>query len=81
MTAPTYTVSGSVIFDREHRPLTLERAFHIKAIHGFNASFWLSQGTIPAAKRIELAQAEQSLAEEMAEAIRAVNQPEQKEAA
>ena len=75
MKAPTYHASGGVIFQREHAAMTLERAYSIKATHQFNASFWLSQGTIPAAKRLEMAEAEQALADEMAAAIAEITQP------
>lgn len=82
MTAPMYLVNGSVIFVREHQPITLQKARLIESIHRMNAAYQLSQtDTHSQTARLGLAQVEQSLADEMAAAIRAVTQSEQKEAA
>jgi hypothetical protein len=82
MTAPMYLASGSVIFVREHQPITLQKARLIENIHRMNAAYQLSQNDERSlTARLALAKAEQSLADEMAAAIREATQPEQKEAA
>lgn len=77
MSAPMYLAMGGVIFVREHQPITLERARFIEALHRCNANYQLTSidGHSQTA-RIGLAKVEQSLADEMAAAIRAVTQPQ-----
>ena len=75
-----YLAMGGVIFIREHAAITLERARRIEAVHKFNAAFWLSLGTIPAEKRLEMARPEQRLAEEMAAAIAEITGSERRAA-
>lgn len=82
MTTPTYFAMGGVVFVKEHSPITLQKAALIASLHRMNAAHWLTEGDERTlARRIAIARAEQSLADEMAEAIRAATQPEQKEAA
>ena len=77
-----YLASGGVIFVREHQPITLQKARLIENIHRMNAAYQLSQNDERSlTARLALAKAEQSLADEMAAAIREATQPEQKEAA
>lgn len=81
MTAPMYLAMGGAIFVREHQPITLLKARLIENIHRMNAAYQLSQNDERSlTARLGLAKVEQSLADEMAEAIRAVTQSEQKEA-
>lgn len=75
MTAPTYFAMGGVIFVREHRPITLERAQAMRAIHLSNASRWLEQTHLSRGARLAMARIEQNLADEMDAAILAVTQP------
>lgn len=79
-TARAYMVSGSVIFMEERVPLTLERAHQIHAIHHRNRDLWLARTDLSQGARDGMAKIEQSLADEMAVAIRAVTQ-QQREAA
>lgn len=67
----TYFAMGSVIFAREHAPMTMEKAETIKAIHLSNVSRWLEQHHLSQAARLGMAKVEQSLADEMAAAIAA----------
>ena len=67
---PQYSTVGSVIFTNEHRPLTLERAYEIKAIHEANAAHWLQSEAYSLTARMGMAKLEQGLADEMTAAIR-----------
>ena len=81
MSAPTYFAMGGVVFVREHQPITLQKAALIAGIHRLNAAYQLAghdERTLTA--RLGLAKIEQSLADEMAEAIRAAAQPERQAA-
>lgn len=71
MTSPTYTAVGGVVFSLEHQPMTLERAHQIHAIHERNRDRWILREDLSRASRLGMAKIEQSLADEMAEAIRA----------
>ena len=80
MTAPTYFAMGGCIFQREHRPMTLEAAVVAVTVHRLNASYQLTQNderTLPA--RLGLAKEEMRQADELEAAIAAIT--EQKEAA
>lgn len=82
MSTPMYFAMGGAIWVREHQPITLQRASLIESIHRMNAAYHLGQNDERSlTARLALAKTEQSLADEMAEAIRAVSQPQQKEAA
>jgi hypothetical protein len=82
MTAPMYLAVGGVVFVREHQPITIHKARLIENIHRMNAAYQLSQNDERSlTARLGLAKIEQSLADEMAAAIREATQPEQKEAA
>ena len=71
---PTYHASGSIIFSREHVPMTLERALEAKATHLRNRDYWLSRTDRSPQARQALADCEQRLADEMERAIAAVQQ-------
>ena len=76
MSAPTYLASGGCIFQREHRPLTMEAATLAVSIHRMTASHWLTtgeEGTLPA--RLALAKTEMALANELEAAIAQVRAP------
>lgn len=77
MSAPAYTAFGGVVFVQEHHPITLERASIIESVHRTNAAFWQSADRYSETARRELAKVETTLADEMAEAIRAATQLEQ----
>jgi hypothetical protein len=80
-TARTYFALGGAIWVREHQPITLQRAALIESIHRMNARYQLEQNDERSLiARRGLARAEQSLADEMAAAIRAVTQPEREAA-
>lgn len=81
MSAPTYFAMGGCIFVKEHAPVTMERAAMIEAVHRHNARYWIAATQHTMVARMGLAAVEQSLADEMAAAIAAVTQSEQKEAA
>lgn len=82
MSGPMYLAMGGVVFVREHQPITLLKARLIENIHRMNAAYQLSQNDERSlTARLGLAKVETALAEEMADAIRAVTQSEQKEAA
>ena len=82
MTTPTYFAMGGTVWVKEHAPITLQKATLIENIHRMNARYQLDQNDERSlTARLGLAKIEQSLADEMAEAIRAAPQPEQKEAA
>jgi hypothetical protein len=77
-TARTYFALGGAIWVREHQPITLQRAALIESIHRMNARYQLEQNDERSLiARRGLAKAEQSLADEMAPAIRAVTQPQE----
>ena len=79
---PTYIASGSVIFQREHVPMTMAAARLAVSLHRMNASHWLTNGEERTlAARIALAKTEMGLADELEAAIRAVTQSEQKDLA
>lgn len=81
MSAPMYLAMGGTVWVREHQPITLQRARVIESVHRMNAAYQLSSGDQHSlTARIGLAKVEQSLADEMAAAIRAVTEP-QREAA
>ena len=73
---PQYTVSGSVIFNSEHMPMTMEKALLIRSIHQMNAAHWLAEEKFSRADCLKVAAVEQALADEMAEAIREATQSE-----
>lgn len=77
MARAQYTVTGSTIFVAEHRPITLERAFAIKAVHEANAAHWLKSDRYSMTARMGMAELEQSLADEMTAAIQAATQQEE----
>jgi RNA polymerase-interacting CarD/CdnL/TRCF family regulator len=73
-----YLASGGVIFVREHQPITLQKARLIENIHRMNAAYQLSQNDERSlTARLALAKAEQSLADEMAAAIREATEPQE----
>ena len=81
MSAATYFALGGAIWVREHQPITLQRAALIENIHRMNARYQLEQNDERSLiARRGLALSEQSLADEMAAAIRAVTQREQEAA-
>lgn len=76
MTPPTYFAMGRVVFVKEHSPITLQRAALIENIHRMNARYQLDQNDERSlTARLGLAKIEQSLADEMAEAIREAAAP------
>ena len=77
MSAPTYIVSGGMIFQREHVPMTMAAARLAVGIHRMNARHWLTTGeerTLTA--RLALAKTEMALASELEAAITEITQPE-----
>lgn len=81
MIAPTYTASGGVVFQREHQPVTVQRARMIEEIHRMTAAYWLGATAHSDTARLGLAKLETSLADEMAEAIRQATNPTEQKAA
>ena len=76
MSAPMYFAMGGAIWVREHQPVTLQRASLIESIHRMNAAYQLIQtDERTLARRLEIAQVETALADEMATAIREASQP------
>jgi hypothetical protein len=76
MTAPTYIASGSVVFQREHHPMTMASARLAVGVHRMNARHWLTTGEERTlATRISLAKTEMALADELEAAIREASQP------
>ena len=76
MSAPTYIASGSVVFQHEHRPMTMEAARMAVSVHRLNASYWLTEGEERTlAARLALAKPEMALANELEAAIREASQP------
>lgn len=77
MSAPTYTASGGCIFQREHRPMTIQAATIALSIHRMTASHWLTTGeerTLTA--RLALAKTEMALANELEAAIAEITRPD-----
>lgn len=71
--APVYFAMGGVIFVREHAPITLDKAYTMRAVHMANAAHWLTEdGAFSRTARLQMAKIEQSLADEMDAAIAAV---------
>lgn len=81
MNSPTYSACGGVVFVQEHRHVSLERASIIESVHRSNAAFWQSTDQYSEAARRELARVETTLADEMAEAIRAATHTQLEQAA
>jgi hypothetical protein len=76
MIAPQYIASGGVVFQREHKPMTMAAARLAVGIHRMNASHWLTTGEERTlAARIALAKTEMALANELEAAIAEINQP------
>jgi hypothetical protein len=76
MSAPQYIVSGGVIFEREHRPMTMAAARLAVGIHRMNATYHLTQHderTLAAC--LALAKTEMALADELEAAIAQITQP------
>lgn len=70
MSAPTYIASGSVVFQREHHPMTMAAARLAVGVHRMNARHWLTTGEEQTlATRISLAKTEMALADELESAI------------
>ena len=77
MTASTYMASGGVVFQREHRPMTMAAARLAVGVHRMNARHWLTEGEERTlAARIALAKTEMGLADELEAAIKAASQPQ-----
>jgi hypothetical protein len=71
-----YTVVGSIIFQREHVPMTMAAARLAVGIHRMNASHWLTTGEERTlAARIALARTEMALANELEAAIHEITHP------
>lgn len=69
-TCPQYIASGGVIFEREHRPITMAAARLAVGIHRMNATYYLTQNDERTlAARIALAKIEIALADELEAAI------------
>ena len=76
MSAPQYIASGGVIFEREHRPITMAAARLAVGIHRMNATYHLTQNDERTrAARISLAKIEMALADELEAAIAQITQP------
>lgn len=81
MSAPQYTVSGGVIFQREHIPMTLLAARLAVGIHRMNASYQLAQtDERTLAARLALAKVEMALADELEAAIAEITNPKERTA-
>lgn len=77
-TCPQYIASGGVIFEREHRPMTMTMAAARLAvgIHRMNATYQLTQNDERTlAARLALAKTEMALADELEAAIAEITQP------
>jgi predicted FMN-binding regulatory protein PaiB len=73
-----YLAMGGVVFVREHQPITILKARVIENIHRMNAAYQLSQNDERSlTARLGLAKIEQSLADEMAAAIREATAPQE----
>jgi hypothetical protein len=76
MSAPQYIASGGVIFEREHRPITMAAARLAVGIHRMNATYQLTQNDERTlAARLALAKTEMALADELEAAIAEITQP------
>ena len=76
MSAPQYIASGGVIFEREHRPMTMAAARMAVGIHRMNATYQLTQNDERTlAARLALAKTEMALADELEAAIAEITQP------
>ena len=76
MSAPQYIASGGVIFEREHRPMTMAAARLAVGIHRMNATYQLTQNDERTlAARLALAKTEMALADELEAAIAEIIQP------
>ncbi len=76
MSAPQYIASGGVIFEREHRPITMAAARLAVGIHRMNATYHLTQNDERTlAARLALAKTEMALADELEAAIAEITQP------
>lgn len=64
-----YSAFGGVVFVKEHAPVTIQKARMIETIHRMNAAYQLEQSDARSV-RLKLAKTEQSLADEMANAIK-----------
>lgn len=73
MTRSTYSTHGGVIFVEEHRPITVEKAEAMRAVHLHNVAMWLGRLDLSPAARLAVAKIEQELADEMAACIRALS--------
>jgi hypothetical protein len=75
-TCPQYIASGGVIFEREHRPMTMAAARLAVGIHRMNATYQLTQNDERTlAARLALAKTEMALADELEAAIAEITQP------
>ncbi len=75
-TCPKYIASGGVIFEREHRPMTMAAARLAVGIHRMNATYQLTQNDERTlAARLALAKTEMALADELEAAIAEITQP------
>jgi hypothetical protein len=76
MSAPQYIASGGVIFEREHRPMTMAAARLAVGIHRMSATYQLTQNDERTlAARLALAKTEMALADELEAAIAEITQP------
>ena len=76
MSAPQYIASGGVIFEREHRPMTMAAARLAVGIHRMNATHQLTQNDERTlAARLALAKIEMALADELEAAIAQITKP------
>jgi hypothetical protein len=76
MSAPEYIASSGVIFQREHRPMTMAAARLAVGIHRMNATYHLTQNDERTlAARLALAKVEIALADELEAAIAEITQP------
>lgn len=69
----TYSTHGGVIFVEEHRPITVEKAEAMRAVHLHNVAMWLGRADLSVGARMAVAKIEQGLADEMAACIRALS--------
>jgi hypothetical protein len=73
---PQYIASGGVVFQREHRPMTMAAARLAVGIHRMNATYQLTQNDERTlAVRLALAKTEMALADELEAAIAEITQP------
>ena len=75
-TCPQYIASGGVIFQREHRPITMAAARLAVGIHRMNVTYYLTQNDERTlAARLALAKVEIALADELEAAIAEITRP------